>query len=67
MARFMHAVNRKYKLKLQNYSQLHAWSVDPRDRADFWLALFEQLELKTSIPPLKAFEKVCSQRDRPRV
>jgi acetoacetyl-CoA synthetase len=58
MARFIQAVNKKHNLKLQGYPQLHVWSVDPNSRADFWMTLFEHLDIKVSTPPDRAFENV---------
>lgn len=39
ITRFIEFVNRKYGLKIQNYWQLHEWSVEKI--ADFWAAMWE--------------------------
>jgi acetoacetyl-CoA synthetase len=46
MTRFINFVNKKYGLKIQDYWQLHAWSVD--EISDFWAAMWEFTGIITS-------------------
>ncbi|RSL87766.1 hypothetical protein CEP52_015422 [Fusarium oligoseptatum] len=57
LARFRDLVNKKYGLFLNTYHDIHKWSVDPATAGDFWMELFDFLEMRASKPPLKAFEQ----------
>jgi acetoacetyl-CoA synthetase len=46
MMRFIDFVNRKYGLKIQNYWQLHSWSIE--QLADFWAAMWEFTSIMAS-------------------
>ena len=41
---FMKMVNKKYKLKLKNFRDLHHWSVDKRE--DFWSEVWDFTKIK---------------------
>ncbi|KAH6697412.1 acetoacetyl-synthase [Plectosphaerella plurivora] len=58
LARFKSIVNEKYDLKLESYNDIHRWSVDPSTAGDFWMELFEFLDLGASEPPRRAFAGV---------
>lgn len=58
LAKFRDAVNSKYGLALRNYDDIHAWSVNPKTAGDFWMVLFDFLDMGATKAPLKAFEKV---------
>ncbi|RMJ08334.1 hypothetical protein CDV36_012039 [Fusarium kuroshium] len=57
LARFRDLVNKKYGLFLNTYHDIHKWSVDPATAGDFWMELFDFLEMRASKPPLRAFEQ----------
>ncbi len=48
---FMEYVNKKYQLQLNDYPNLHHWSVENIE--DFWLTVWEFCEVKYSKPPEK--------------
>ncbi len=48
LTRFREFVNRKYKLTLQDYPELYAWSI--QETAAFWAAIWEFGEIKASKP-----------------
>ncbi len=48
LTRFREFVNRKYKLNLQDYPELYAWSI--QETAAFWAAIWEFGEIKASKP-----------------
>jgi len=41
-----------------SYDELHEWSVIAETAGDFWMMLFEFLDMGASVPPAKAFEPV---------
>ncbi|OCL02148.1 acetoacetyl-synthase [Glonium stellatum] len=57
MAKFKNYVNKRYGLSLKNYLELHAWSVDAETAGDFWLALFNFLDMRATNPP--HYGKMC--------
>ncbi|RSL58710.1 hypothetical protein CEP54_007600 [Fusarium duplospermum] len=57
LARFRGIVNKKYRLRLRTYYDLHEWSVDPSTAGDFWMELFNFLEMGASEPPTRAFDQ----------
>ncbi|KAF2491726.1 acetoacetyl-synthase [Lophium mytilinum] len=61
MARFRDYSNERYHLSMKSYSELHAWSISPNTAGDFWLALFDFLDMRATAPPRAAFEPVRSQ------
>jgi len=56
MARLRDLASTKYGIQFNTYHDLHAWSVDPKTAGDFWLTLFEFVDMKASVKPTKAFE-----------
>ncbi|KAH6955732.1 acetoacetyl-synthase [Ilyonectria sp. MPI-CAGE-AT-0026] len=56
MARFMDVVNKKYNLSIASYRELHAWSVGVKTANNFWLTLFDFLDLRPTVPPTRALE-----------
>ena len=60
LARFRDIVNKKYGLQLRTYHDLHAWSVDPSTAGDFWMELFDFLDMGASKPPTRAFYQVSA-------
>lgn len=60
LAKFRDLVNKQYQLSLNTYDEIHAWSVDPDTAGDFWMALFEFLDMGAMEAPSRAFEKVSS-------
>jgi len=58
MAKFKDFASRKSNRKFTGYHELHAWSVNPETAGDFWMALFEFLEMNATVHPSKAFEPV---------
>ncbi|KAF5026980.1 hypothetical protein F66182_1010 [Fusarium sp. NRRL 66182] len=57
LARFRDIVNEKYGLHLRTYSDLHRWSVDAATAGDFWMELYDFLDMGASKPPTRAFEQ----------
>ena len=56
---FMKIVNKKYKLKLKDFRDLHHWSVDKRE--DFWSEVWDFYELigeKGSTPYLSPYNNM---------
>ncbi|KAI0730268.1 hypothetical protein C8Q72DRAFT_793910 [Fomitopsis betulina] len=51
---FRRMVNRKHGLSLQDYQELHKYSVDSHD---FWLDVWEFIGIISSIPPTKILEE----------
>lgn len=58
LAKFRDWVNHRYQLRLKTYHDIHAWSVHPHTAGDFWMALFDFLDLGVSKAPSAPFEKV---------
>ncbi len=58
MAKFRDYCNHKYGISLAGYHELHGWSVDPATASDFWMALFEFLDMGATVKPTKVFAKV---------
>ncbi len=58
MAKFRDYCNHKYGISLAGYNELHGWSVDPATASDFWMALFEFLDMGATAKPTKVFAKV---------
>ncbi|OCK75425.1 acetoacetyl-synthase [Lepidopterella palustris CBS 459.81] len=56
MAKFKDYANKRYALSLKTYPELHAWSVHPDTAGDFWMALFDFLDMGPTTPPTSAFE-----------
>ena len=54
MMQFMQAVNERFHLKLSDYSELHAWSVD--QPGDFWLMLWDWCGIVCQQQPTQAFQ-----------
>lgn len=65
LAQFRNVVNQKYGLSLQTYHDLHGWSIDPVTAEDFWMELFEFLDMRASRLPMRAFEKVSRLQNIP--
>lgn len=61
LARFRDAVNKRYNLALSTYKDIHAWSVGPETRGDFWIAAFDFLDLGAIKAPSRAFINVSSE------
>ncbi len=59
MQQFMARVNEKHNLKLENYAQLHAWSVEKLE--DFWAEMFDFAGIIHSEP----FTTVMAERKMP--
>ncbi|KAM5346086.1 hypothetical protein ACJ41O_009091 [Fusarium nematophilum] len=57
LARFRDIINGKYGLQLRTYHDLHAWSVDPSTAGEFWMELFNFLDMGASKPPARAFDR----------
>lgn len=55
LARFRDAVNKRYDISLNTYEDIHAWSIDPKTREEFWMATFEFLDLRAIKSPSKTF------------
>jgi acetoacetyl-CoA synthetase len=58
MAKFRDFCNHKYRINLTGYDELHNWSVDSATASDFWMALFEFLDMGAIVKPTKVFAKV---------
>ncbi|CZR52475.1 related to Acetoacetyl-CoA synthetase [Phialocephala subalpina] len=58
LARFRNMVSEKTGRTFTTYDDLHEWSVNPETAGDFWMMLFEFLNMDASVPPAKAFEPV---------
>jgi acetoacetyl-CoA synthetase len=58
MAKFRDYANKRYRKSLKSYPELHAWSTDPITAGDFWLALFDFLDMGATAPPTSACEPV---------
>jgi acetoacetyl-CoA synthetase len=58
MAKFRDYCNHRYRIRLAGYHELHNWSVDPATASDFWMALFEFLDMGATVKPTKVFTKV---------
>ncbi|KAF4950238.1 hypothetical protein FGADI_8326 [Fusarium gaditjirri] len=56
LAKFRNHVNKKYHLNLTNYADIHEWSVAPSTASDFWMELFEVLDMQASKAPSRTFE-----------
>ncbi|KAH6718659.1 acetoacetyl-synthase [Leptodontidium sp. MPI-SDFR-AT-0119] len=56
MARFRDAASKRTGRTFASYRDLHDWSVNPDTAGDFWMILFEFLDMGSSVPPIKAFE-----------
>jgi acetoacetyl-CoA synthetase len=57
MFRFMRFVEKKYSApRMSQYSQLHKWTVTRP--GDFWLALWDFVKIKASVPPTRAFDSL---------
>lgn len=54
MQLFIHYVNEKYRLKIQNYQELHTWSI--LEIGDFWQALCQFYHLEFDTHPSIWFE-----------
>lgn len=61
MDKFRRQVNTNRSLALENYSDLHAWSTNPRTASDFWVELFEFENLKDGFRPSKAMDQSVSE------
>jgi len=53
MNQFINFVNSRFNLKIQNYFELHQWSV--QNIADFWQSVWDFCEVKFSAPPSEIF------------
>lgn len=53
-------MNRKRRLNLRNYAELHSWSTDPQTAGDFWVDLFEFEQLKKGLNPTKSMADLVS-------
>ena len=49
MYRFMQYINTQYQLNIENYPQLHQWSIIKK--SDFWRALWDFCQVKALKPP----------------
>jgi acetoacetyl-CoA synthetase len=58
MAKFRDFCNGKYGIALSEYHDLHAWSVNPKTASNFWMALFEFLDVGATIQPTRALMEV---------
>ena len=58
LARFRDSVNRKHGLALMTYDELHRWSVKPSTAGDFWMDLFDFLDIGAFELPTAAFASV---------
>lgn len=55
LAKFRNRINKKYKLFLNSYADLHDWSVNPATAGDFWMELFDALDMRATKQPSRAF------------
>ena len=55
MQKFIKFVNRRYSLKIKDYSSLHRWSIRRRDI--FWNSVADFFEIKFSSKPTKIYQK----------
>ena len=44
MYKFIKTINKKNNLNIQNFTELHTWSIE--NKADFWLSIWEFFEIK---------------------
>ncbi|OQU99362.1 hypothetical protein CLAIMM_05001 [Cladophialophora immunda] len=60
--RLLRLVNHRHNLQLRKYSELHAYSVNPRTASDFWVDLFIFLKIKANTEPLLGYVRADAQR-----
>ncbi|OAL34611.1 acetoacetate-CoA ligase [Fonsecaea nubica] len=59
--RLLDLVNHRHSLNLRKYSELHAYSVNPRTASDFWVDLFIFLKIKANTEPLLGYVRADAQ------
>ncbi|EXJ76281.1 acetoacetate-CoA ligase [Cladophialophora psammophila CBS 110553] len=52
---FLSVVNQRHNLRIRNYSELHAYSVNPCTASDFWVDLFVFLKIKADVVPVLGY------------
>ena len=58
MAKFRDLSAKRYGVTFNDYYALHNWSVNPDTAGDFWMALFEFLDIRVTKQPTRAFGPV---------
>ena len=55
--RFIALANERHSINLKTYDELHQWSTDAESAEQFWLLLFDFLEIKSNHKPTKATKR----------
>ncbi|KIW30206.1 acetoacetate-CoA ligase [Cladophialophora immunda] len=58
LAKFRDLVNQRYNLSLQSYKDIHNWSVNASTSQDFWMSVFEFLDIGATKLPSRVFSNI---------
>lgn len=61
LVKYRDLVNEKHELSLKSYGDIHACSVNPKTAGDFWMAVFDFLDIGAYKLPSRVFGSVSSK------